>query len=98
MLLILYTFVKNSNFQSKAKMASRKKYKQTAFRFDEELLALVKEKAEAQKRTLNNYIEVLLLKDVGKIPNEETKLAIAEVMSGKKLEEITDIDSFMDSL
>lgn len=79
-------------------MTTKSKIKQTAFRFDEELLALVKEKADAQKRTLNNYIEVLLLKDVGKIPNEETKLAIAEVMSGKKLEEITDIDSFMDSL
>ncbi len=79
-------------------MTTKTKIKQTAFRFDEELLALVKEKADAQKRTLNNYIEILLLKDVGKIPNEETKLAIAEVMSGKKLEEITDIDSFMDSL
>ena len=79
-------------------MTTKSKIKQTAFRFDEELLALVKAKADAQKRTLNNYIEVLLLKDVGKIPNEETKLAIAEVMSGKKLEEITDIDSFMDSL
>jgi len=72
--------------------------KQTAFRFDEELLALVKEKANAQKRTLNNYIEILLLKDVGNIPNEETKLAIAEVMSGKELEEIKDIDTFMDSI
>lgn len=79
-------------------MTTKTKIKQTAFRFDEELLALVKEKADAQKRTLNNYIEILLLKDVGKIPNEETKLAIAEVMSGKELEEITDIDSFMDSL
>lgn len=79
-------------------MTAKTKIKQTAFRFDEELLALVKEKADAQKRTLNNYIEVLLLKDVGKIPNDETKLAIAEVMSGKKLEEIMDIDSFMDSL
>ena len=79
-------------------MSTKSKIKQTAFRFDEELLALVKEKADAQKRTLNNYIEILLLKDVGKIPNEETRLAIAEVMSGKKLEEITDIDSFMNSL
>ena len=76
----------------------RSKIKQTAFRFDEDLLALVKEKAEAQKRTLNNYIEILLMKDVGKIPNEETKLAIAEIMSGEELEEITDIDAFMDSI
>jgi len=79
-------------------MEPKGKVKQTAFRFDEELLSLVKEKADAQKRTLNNYIEILLLKDVGNIPNEETKLAIAEVMSGKELEEITDIDAFMDSL
>jgi hypothetical protein len=79
-------------------MTTKRKVKQTAFRFDEDLLALVKEKAEAQRRTLNNYIEILLLKDVGKIPNEETKLAIAEVMSGKELEEITDIDAFMDSI
>jgi len=79
-------------------MTTKSKIKQTAFRFDEELLALVKEKADAQKRTLNNYIEILLLKDVGKIPNKETKQAIAEVMSGKQLEEITDIDAFMDSL
>jgi hypothetical protein len=79
-------------------MTTKGKVKQTAFRFDEDLLALVKEKAEAQRRTLNNYIEILLLKDVGKIPNEETKLAIAEVMSGKELEEITDIDAFMDSI
>ena len=79
-------------------METKRTIKQTAFRFDEELLELVREKAKAQKRTLNNYIEILLLKDVGNIPNEETKQAIAEVTSGKKLEEIKDIDSFMDSL
>ena len=79
-------------------METKRTIKQTAFRFDEELLALVREKAKAQKRTLNNYIEVLLLKDVGNIPNKETKQAIAEVTSGKELEEIDDIDSFMDSL
>lgn len=71
---------------------------QTAFRFDEELLGLIKEKAKAQRRSLNNYIEGLLYKDVGNIPNEETKKAIEEVRSGKKLEEIEDIDAFMDSL
>lgn len=39
---------------------------QTAFRFDEQLLDLVKEKAKAQRRNLNNYIEGLLIKDVWK--------------------------------
>lgn len=71
---------------------------QTAFRFDEELLELVKEKAKAQRRSLNNYIENLLLKDVGNIPNEETKKAIEEVRSGKKLERIKDLDTWLDNL
>ena len=69
-----------------------------SFRFDEEVIKLVKEKAKADKRSLNNYIEMLMHKDVGDIPNEETKKAIAEVMEGKNLEEIKDIDSFMDAL
>ncbi len=71
---------------------------QTAFRFDEELIEMIKEKAKAQRRSLNNYIEVLLYKDVGNIPNAETKKAIVEVMEGKNLEEIEDIDAFMDSI
>lgn len=74
------------------------KTKQVAFRFDPELIELVKIKARAQKRSLNNYIEYLLYKDVGYMPNEETIEAIEEVRKGKKLEEIKDIDSFMDSL
>lgn len=72
--------------------------KQMAFRFDEELVRLIKIKAKAQHRSLNNYLEVLMLKDIGNIPNAETKKAIKEVMSGNDLEEITDIDAFMDSL
>jgi len=72
--------------------------KAMSFRFDEDMIELVKEKAKAQKRSLNNYIEMLMHKDVGNIPNEETKKAIAEVMEGKNLEEIKDVDSFMDTL
>lgn len=72
--------------------------KAMSFRFDEDLIALVKEKAKAQKRSLNNYLEVLMIKDVGNVPNEETLEAMAEVMSGKELEEIKDVDTFMDSI
>ena len=72
--------------------------KAMSFRFDEDLIELVKEKAKAQKRSLNNYLEVLMTRDVGNIPNKETKRAIAEVMEGKNLEEIKDEDAFMDSL
>ncbi len=72
--------------------------KQMAFRFDSDLIELVKEKAKAQRRSLNNYIEVLMLRDVGNIPNKETKKAIADAMEGKNLEEIEDIDAFMDAI
>lgn len=71
---------------------------QTAFRFDEELIELVKEKAKAQHRSLNNYIEFLLFKDVGNIPNEETKRAVSDAREGKNLEEVKDLDSFLESI
>lgn len=71
---------------------------QTAFRFDKELIEMVKEKARAQRRSLNNYIEVLLYKDVGNIPNEATKKAIAQARDGKNLEKIEDVETFLDSI
>ena len=71
---------------------------QTAFRFDKELIEMVKEKAKAQRRSLNNYIEFLLLKDVGNIPNEETKKAISEAREGKNLDDIQDLDAFLESI
>lgn len=78
-----------------SKQISRKV--QTAFRFDEELLELIKEKAKAQHRSLNNYIEILMLRDVGNIPNEQTKNAIKEAMDGG-LKEIDDLDSWLENL
>ena len=68
-----------------------------AFRFDEELIELVREKAKAQRRSLNNYIEYLLFKDVGNIPNEETGKAIEEAEKGD-LETIGDLDQWLDEL
>lgn len=70
---------------------------QTAFRFDEELLELVKEKAKAQRRSLNNYLEILMLRDVGNIPNDETKQAIEEARKGK-LERIDNLDEWLEKL
>ncbi len=71
---------------------------QTAFRFDQELLSLIKEKALAQKRSLNNYIEFLLYKDVGDIPNTETQEAIYEAHNSKELKPIKDLETFLDKL
>ena len=69
-----------------------------SFRFDEELIELIKIKAKAQKRSLNNYLEVLMAKDVGKIPNEETEKALQEALNSSNLEKIEDVDAFMKSL
>jgi len=71
---------------------------QTAFRFDKDLLEMIKEKASAQKRSLNNYIEYLLYKEVGDIPNEETKKAIYEAHNSKDLKPIEDLDKFLEEL
>ena len=70
----------------------------TALRFNKELLNLIKEKAKAEKRSLNNYIEYLLYKDVGNIPNEEIIKAIEKFNVQGYLEEIQNVDQFMDSL
>ncbi len=71
---------------------------QTAFRLDQELIDRIKEKAKAQKRSLNNYVEYLLYKEVGDIPNETTKAAIEEARKGGDLEAIEDLDAFLDRL
>ena len=51
---------------------------QTAVRLDKDLVEALKEKAKADKRSLNNYIEKLLYQDVGNIPNDTTSSAIKE--------------------
>ena len=71
---------------------------QTAFRFDEELLDLLKEKAKANKRSLNNYIEFILYSNVGNIPNEVTKKAIKDANSNINMTTINDLEAFKQSL
>lgn len=71
---------------------------QTAFRLDKELLELIKEKAKAQKRSLNNYIEYLMYKEVGDIPNDETLQAIEDVKTGNNINKINDLDTFLNDL
>jgi hypothetical protein len=71
---------------------------QTPLRLNRELLELIKEKAKAEKRSLNNYIEYLLYKDVGNIPNEETIEAIKEARSNKNLKPINNLTSWLEEL
>ena len=59
---------------------------------------MIKEKAKAQRRSLNNYIENLLYKEIGNIPNNETIEAINEAHNSKSLKPIEDLDTFLDTL
>ncbi|QTE24541.1 hypothetical protein J3359_15395 [Polaribacter cellanae] len=59
---------------------------------------MIKEKAKSSNRSLNNYIEYLLYKDVGNIPNETTIEALEEVNSNKELPSITDLKAYKEEL
>jgi hypothetical protein len=71
---------------------------QTAFRLEKELVEELKQQAKNNKRSLNNYVELILSKVVEKQPNAETLAALEEAMNSKELEPITDIDKFLDSI
>ena len=61
------------------------------------MIKLVKDKSKAQGRSLNNYIEFLMYKDVGDIPNAETEKAIEEVRSGSG-EKIDGLEEWLESI
>lgn len=71
---------------------------QTALKLNKDLLEVLKEKAKADKRSLNNYIEFLLYRTVEEIPNEKTKLAIEEARTNSSLEKIDNVDDFFEKL
>lgn len=67
--------------------------RQTAFRLRKDLLDKLKKEAAKENRSVNNYVETLLLDAVYREPNEETLAAIKEVESGTDLETL-DMDDF----
>ena len=58
--------------------------KPTSFRLRTDLIEGLKRKAAQQNRTLNNYVESVLLDIVYDEPNEETKAAIEEARTRKQ--------------
>ena len=74
--------------------------KQTAFRLRKDLLDKLKEDAAKENRSVNNYVETLLLDAVYREPNEDTLEAIREAMSGKSAGtlDMSNFDSFMKSV
>ena len=57
--------------------------KATMFRLNVDLIERLKEMAKQQHRSLNNFVECILLDVAYNEPNELTKAAIEEARSGK---------------
>ena len=76
-------------------METTKDRKITAFRLRTSLLERLKLDAKRQNRSLNNYVETLLMDATYRKPNAETMAAIEEARSGKELETL-DVDNFKD--
>lgn len=67
--------------------------KQTAFRLQAELIDRLKKNAKLENRSLNNYVESILMQSAYNVPNQTTVAAINEARSGKELETL-DLDNF----
>lgn len=74
--------------------------KQTAFRLRKDLLERLKIEARKENRSLNNYVESVLMDVVYKIPNDETLAAMKEAKEGKSLEtlNLNNFEEFVASL
>ena len=64
--------------------------KPASFRLRADLLEGLKRNAARENRTLNNYVESVLLGVVYEEPNRVTKAAIKEAMSGKNPNKVYD--------
>ena len=74
--------------------------KQTAFRLREDLLDKLKIAARKENRSLNNYVESVLMDVVYRTPNAETLSAMRDARSNENLREVdpSSFDSFIKSL
>ena len=73
---------------------------QTAFRLSTELLKRLKTEARKQNRSLNNFVESVLMDAVYRTPNAQTMAAVKEAREGKNLETINldNLEGFIESL
>lgn len=85
-------------YKNKVRMKAVAK-KQTAFRFDSDLLEKLKSAAVREHRSLNNYVESLLMELVYNTPNDETKAAIEEARLGEGLKSVdtSNLENFLNS-
>jgi len=74
--------------------------KPTAFRLNQNLISRLKEEAKKSNRSLNNYVECILMDSVYNVPNAETIEAINEAKAGKYagIIDTSSIEAFWKSL
>ena len=74
--------------------------KQTAFRLSTSLLNKLREAAERENRSLNNYVECVLMDAVSSNPNKLTLAAMKEARENSDLEslDVNNLDSLIASL
>lgn len=76
-----------------------KNRKQTAFRLSEDLLIRLKKEARKENRSLNNYVENVLMDVVYRKPNEKTLEAMREAQEDDlETLDIDNFENFIDSL
>ena len=73
---------------------------QTAFRLSNELLKRLKIEARKQNRSLNNFVESVLMDAVYRTPNARTMAALNEARENDNLETINldNLEGFIESL
>ena len=98
MLYMCYTFVRKHI--TRITMAIAMERRQTAFRLSSELLEKLKEAAERENRSLNNYVESVLMDVVYSNPNKLTLAAMKEARDNNKLESLdpNNLESIIESL
>ena len=73
---------------------------QTAFRLSTELLKRLKIEARKQNRSLNNFVESVLMDAVYRTPNAQTMASVKEARENDNLESINldNLEGFIESL
>ena len=67
----------------------------TTFRIDKELLEKIRAKAKAANRSLNNYVECLLMEKAQEQPNSTTLKAMRDAENNVNLEKVEKASDLM---